>query len=459
MNSVAITDNSSRCFCEVALESNRKAVFADLQNIANYSVKELLKQNSNLLVFPHCLNAVEDKFDDLKICSLSGSVENLQKSKIETTNLMGFVGSNNTELRIRSRFAPKDREDFFLHYMLQKVFSINVVDFKVSRDDDSVFDFLLYLFPHYLNRALSQGLYKEYQHKEYNDDRVRGPIDVSRHIRYNIPFNGKIAYHTREYSTDNRLTQLIRHTIEYIASTPQASILKNDRDCCENVAKIRMATPSYSLRNRFLVLSKNARPITNPYFTEYHTLQTLCVNILNHRKLKFGRSKNEVYGVLFDGAWLWEEYLWTILKKKGFEHPQNKLHGKPWHLFTNGRYARYPDFFNDKLILDAKYKHLARLDEEKLCRCVDRDDFHQMISYMHISEKYQDGNNRLGGFIFPDEKASLKSEKYEIGTLNGLGGVISLYGFPIPDGGKCDNFADFSKEMKLAEEQVQKMVV
>lgn len=456
---VSIEDNRSLLFSKTLCDDDTAKAFTDLQGIANYPIKELVKSNPKLLVFPHCLNDVRDKFDDSPICKLCGSVDSISKAEIESGNVMGFVSRNDTELRIHSRFAKSDNEDYFLHYMLQKVFSINVMDFKVGKDDESVFDFLLYLFPYMLTRAVSQGVYKEYRTHEYNDDRVRGPIDVSRHIRYNIPFNGKIAYRTREFCFDNRITQLVRHTIEYIASSKQAAILTRNNEVKDCISKIREATPSYNLRSRYDIIAQNRVPVRNPYFMEYNKLQALCINILLHKKLKFGQNKNEVYGVLFDGAWLWEEYLWTVLKKNGFEHPQNKLHGKPWHLFTNGRYARYPDFFNDKLILDAKYKHLARLDEEKLCRCVDRDDFHQMISYMHISEKYQDGNNRLGGFIFPDEKASLKSEKYEIGTLNGLGGVISLYGFPIPDGGKCDNFADFSKEMKLAEEQVQKMVV
>ena len=36
----------------------------------------------------------------------------------------------------------------------------------------------------------------------------------------NIPFMGKIAYTTREHSYNNNLTQLVRHTIEYIKTHP-----------------------------------------------------------------------------------------------------------------------------------------------------------------------------------------------------------------------------------------------
>ena len=61
-------------------------------------------------------------------------------------------------------------------------------------------------------------MYKQYITRKNNDANVRGVIDVNRHIRYNKPFNGKIAYSTREYSYDNDVTQLIRHTIEFIST-------------------------------------------------------------------------------------------------------------------------------------------------------------------------------------------------------------------------------------------------
>lgn len=42
------------------------------------------------------------------------------------------------------------------------------------------------------------------------------PIDVARHMKKNTPFIGNIAYSQREYSYDNDLMELVRHTIEYI---------------------------------------------------------------------------------------------------------------------------------------------------------------------------------------------------------------------------------------------------
>lgn len=454
---VSVEDNRSRKFREVSCSGDRNEAFSDLQNIANYSIKELVESNSKLLIFPNCLKKVRDKFDDDSVCDLKGSFDtekHRENAEIKTGNVMGYVGYGNTELRIHSRFAKSDDGDYFLHYMLQKVFSINIFDFKVAKDDESVFDFLLYLFPHYLKRALSQGVYKEYQNREYNDSRVRGPVDVNRHIRFNIPFNGKIAYRTREYVTDNRITELVRHTVEYISATKMSWILSNDRETRDNVSKIRAATLSYNSHERPQIIRQNLKPIRNPYFSEYTILQRLCINILNHKKLKYGQNKDEVYGVLFDGAWLWEEYLWTVLHKAGFEHPENKMGKGRWYLFEGNKYPRYPDFYNESvgLVLDAKYKKLAYVDDEdRLNRNVSRDDFHQMIAYMYISQY------KSGGFIFPDSESNLEKNSgvHEVGSLNGYGGNISLYGFPVPNGGACKDYNDFCGQMKLVEESLK----
>ena len=51
----------------------------------------------------------------------------------------------------------------------------------------------------------------------------------NKYAKNNIPFNGKISYNTRACSYDNKIIQLIRHTIEYI-NTKNRYILYYDND-------------------------------------------------------------------------------------------------------------------------------------------------------------------------------------------------------------------------------------
>ena len=304
----------------------------NLNWMAKPSIGELCSEDrGGLLIFPQSLDEYGDKIGTEHIFTIDG------ENRLVTGNIMGFVGYNGTEVRISSRFAH-DKGDYFLHYMLQKVFSINLFDLKHDSDQESIFDFLIYLFPSLLKRALRQGLYKEYQTRQYNDANVRGRIEIPRHIKLNNPFGGKIAYSSREYSSDNHVTQLIRHTIEYIDNHPfGGNILNNDEETKEAVSLIVTATPTYQRNDRKRVVNSNIKPLHHPYFSEYVGLQRLCLQILRHEELKYGQDDNQIYGVLFDGAWLWEEYLNTVLQNLEFEHPQNKMGKGRKYLFTNGQ--------------------------------------------------------------------------------------------------------------------------
>lgn len=237
---------------------------------------------------------------------------------------MGFIGINESQLIISSRFYPKVN-DYFLHYMLQKVFSINLLDLKFEINQENIWDvFLIYLFPYYLKKAINQGLYKEYIRKNHNDANLKGAIDINRHIRKNVPFSGAVAYQTREHTFDNRMTQLIRHTQEFITSRSFSSVLSNDKETREAVNLINLNTTSYNKLIRHKVVQNNLRSLNHPFYTEYEILRKICLQILRREGLSYGKQdRDKVYGIVFDGSWLWEEYLNTILKENDFLHPEN----------------------------------------------------------------------------------------------------------------------------------------
>lgn len=405
----------------------------DLSAIANRNLIDLQKENPDLLVFPQTLGQYRDDVEKAHIFSLD-------EENLTTYNLMGFVGRNSSQLTISSRFAKDDNNDYFLHYMLQRVFLINLLKFDQTPNSENIWDFLLYLFPYYLKKAYSQGLYKAYKKEEYNDSNIKGTIDVKRHILKNIPFMGKIAYTTREHSYNNNLTQLVRHTIEHIKTHPFGSgVLTNDSEVRDIVSKFIFVTDkTFSKNSRQKIISANLKPVSHPYFTEYGALQKICLKILRHDKITFGKEKDKVYGLLFDGAWLWEEYLNKALKDCGFEHPKNKTSSGAIFLFSDSRsYKRYPDFWKENFILDAKYKNFTEP--------LDRNDLSQIISYMYVKQA------QIGGFIYPTKNYS--SECKNIGLLNGYSGFVKIWTIPIPS--TSDTFSDFIKTMNENEQELK----
>ena len=465
-----ITDNHhdwkciQECFVDDASLGSEELNTAkkDLERIANIKIGELsLEDNTNLLVFPRDLHRYGDEIsENCIIC--------MRNDEISTGNIMGFVGVNDTQLDIKSRFAKVDEDDYFLHYMLQKVFSINLFDIKHTTRQEDIFDFLLYLFPHFLKKALAQGLFKKYRRFEYNDANIRGPIDVNRYIRENIPFRGTVAYSTREHSYDNEVTQLVRHTIEYIRTKEHgAIILNNDPETKGCITQISLATQSYNVRERMKVINQNLRPIRHPYYSAYTDLQNLCLRILRHESLKYGQEKDKVYGILFDGAWLWEEYLNTIFVKYqlGITHAENKMGKNGINLYENGRKCYYPDFYKQipedekgekSFVLDAKYKRLGKsvaVDEQESCDLkntisIGRDDLFQMITYMHVLPATH------CALVYPLERKEPSRNtvfKAVPRKLMGFGGNITGFGIPIPEILSIHNYSDFCESMKSVE--------
>ena len=424
----------------------------DLRLIANKKLEEInLDDYPNLLLFPRGKNTYHDDIQSSTIFSLS------ENNTLSTKNIMGFIGLNNTNLTIASRFAKDDEKDFFLHYMLHRVMKINVLELMHPGGKSEIWNFLIFFFPYFLNRALSRGLYKEYRHNEYNDANVRGVIDVKRHLRVNIPFSGKVAYSTREYSYDNPVTQIIRHTMEYI-KTQEYNLLSGDTDAFININQIIHATSTYNINNRQKVISINRKkPVVHPYFTEYKALQRLCIRILCNEKISTNNEKEKIHGILFDGAWLWEEYLNTILAEKGFEHPNNRT-GDGRRLLFEDSNAIFPDFILNKVptvIADAKYKfldmHIDTEDEEnqKSYQRGNNSDYYQLITYMYRFD------SKKGYLIYPysGEKPLNKREKIILRGLENKPGdsIVTLLGLKIPDHRGINTFSDFQKVMKESE--------
>lgn len=458
VNRIITTDNDLRGY-----DLNPQQ-FEDLSHIANCRIKELKDSNNNdLWLFPSQNKRYDDKIEKETFISIVGN-------KLTTGNILGFVGYGNTQLTIRSRFTNKAGHDWFMEYMLQKVFAINIFDLAHAKGNDEALNITAMMFPYFLQKALRQGVYKEYVRRDYNDSRVRGSIDFNAHIKNNFPFkNCKIAYHTRERVYDNNITQLIRHTIETLkANSIIWGLLCSNQETVANIRQIVNSTPSYKKSELSKIIHANSKPKIHPYYSEYAPLQKLCLQILKRKQTSYGDSSQNIYGVLFDGAWLWEEYLNLTLKKIGFKHPENKTKTDPIHPFKGKkRYPRFPDFMTHNVIADAKYKRVITLNKSQTqaCDSIDRDDLHQMIAYMHMTSSNKgifisptdiDNIDSTSEDLYPDSSFAIKTEDiiaYSVGELDGLGGRIYVIGINIPQ--SASTYKEFVDAMKKIEKTLE----
>ena len=395
-----------------------------------------LSQEDNIFIFPNDLEYSPDLDKDQKI------LETVNQ-EIKTGNIIGFLGYGQERLTISSRFS-NESDDYFLHYLLQKVLHINLtsLDVALSRED-KLYQLLMYLFPKYLQATLRKGLYKEYQSFSHNDSHVKGVIDVGNHLKKNLPFTGNIAYTTREFTYDNPLMQLIRHTIEFMKNQKSIGrgVLENLSTSRENVTEIVRVTSSYKLADRAKIIRLNqTKPLRHAYFREYRKLQELCLMILNREEHGLGYQEQKIHGILFDVAWLWEEYVYTLLPKD-FIHPRNKDKTDGISVFSDRERKVFPDFYHKelKIVLDAKYKKLELIEKG-----INRDDLFQLISYAYILQAEK------AGLIFPSIDQTVSSE---IGKVEGYGVLLKKWSIQIPQ--KTSSYSEFYEMIGMSEKIFQ----
>ena len=378
MKQIKIKDN------EIRSKEDFSIIPGIINAISDKSLEQLEKDG--LFIFPEAINESDDITGDQFVIR---SINECYCS----SNVMGFLGCGDERLTIQSRFNTGD-EDYLFQYLLERVLDCpNILNLETDASrEDRIHPLLIFLFPTYLISALRKGVFKTYVHKEYNDENVKGIINVDRHIRSNVPFVGKIAYSQREYVYNNYLVQLVRHTIEYIKRKPYGhNILAKSQD---EVKVIIGATPDYDSKDlRKVILENKKNTVRHAFYHEYRRLQNLCLLILQNENPQISYGSKKVFGILFDGAWLWEEYMGQLLNKY-FYHPMNKAgKGAQW-LFSNGignEGLIYPDFIGSdskcRIIADAKYKPDYNIKNK---------DFLQVLAYMLRFEAYK------GYYLYPE---------------------------------------------------------
>lgn len=431
MKQIKIKDNSQQ----------KKETFSQVKNLTGKIADKTLEQleREGVFVFPDTVKDAEDITQDQMILQ---SVNDTYRSG----NVMGFLGCGDERLIIESRFCGGS-EDYFFQYLLDKVLDFpNIVNLESdANQDDRMFNFFLFLFPRYLQAAMRKGLFKKYIRHSYNDGNVKGTIDIARHIEANTPFVGKIAYSQREFSYDNSLMELVRHTIEFIKRKPYGNkLLVKAKD---EVKLVINATPGYEPYDRQKIIEQNKKnTVRHAYFREYLALQRLCLLILQHQRHQIGLGVKRIYGILFDGACLWEEYINSLIGD-AFYHPMNKEGKGAQRLFNGNVGLIYPDFISrnseKRMIADAKYKPINNIGNR---------DYLQVLAYMFRFDA------KIGYYLYPEAENAddlllrmNRGSTYEKNVMPRDDISVLKHGLKIPM--DAQNYADFIMRIKLSERE------
>lgn len=393
---------------------------ADVRKSTRLTLGEFLEKNSENKLFSFFRDKDKRRNknggDEIIVAIIPGNGE--REPLIQTGNYLGKFKYEGLDFDIRSRFGNS-----FLNRMLNFANDVYMDDIDVFGEKDaSPPDFsryiLYYLFVQSLEKAYLLGLPKAYQNIQHHEMRLRGRLDINRHIKQDIPFTGKISSVSREQREIQEIVDVLHKTVMLIE--------RAGKGMTKNIAHIkphlREAKSGDFVSKQTITKAQSSKALLNPIFAPYKTVLRYAEYIIKLDSLQeTANGKDKYFGFLVNVAELFEIYV-TKLLQRGF--PEWNVSSPKIELYDGMFYARkiIPDIVmqrgSDVLVFDTKYKRMGyRGSDQYGMGDVDRGDFFQINTYMSFYQ--QAGMNLVcGGLLYP---LLGKHEKEKCHTDNWLG--------------------------------------
>lgn len=410
--------------------------------------------------------------------------------KYWTQNYIGLLQIEEKNVFIGSRFD--DESFFFTQYILDRALGMNInilqnMDPGVG-SGDILEQLLAFVFAAQIERAYRKGLYRRYRTYECNDSKVKGKIDITRHIRLNPLNNGKIAYSYREYTADNDVNKMIFTAYTYLQKR-HPNIMKNlekkRKTVGECITQFRNIMQPASRQEAQKLVQRERRKITHSIYHDWEEVRKTAILILRHMGIfvRDAQAEKTIHGVLINMNWVWEQYLQSILEDEIKEEytfqPQNERETFFRIPDKESQRKLKPDLCIYKkgnktkpaLILDAKYKNAwsdaaqnGNFNEKSVresARKSVREDCFQILAYM-----YRFRCNKAGIFCpCPDKNSSHSEyEYYEYAIMDEKDReeeekfyLLPLY-IPHSQESKNNSFKSFKKAMETNENKFKDQV-
>lgn len=385
---------------------------------------------------------------------------------------------SDTTVFISSRF-DQNNHFHFTNYLLEKALDIRAFIFPEMRpqaDHDTALEKLLaIIFLRQINQAYKKGLFRQYRTYERNDSKIKGRIDIHRHIRLNPLFDGKIAYSYREYTIDNDVNRLILTAYELLAKKDplfMRNMLIQFRDVKACINQLKNTISPASRQEIPGLLNRTKKKITHSIYKEWEQVRQTAILLLKHIGVHItgDNTENEqIYGVLINIANLWERYLDRIFRENGlaaytYQHSCEIL-SEPKNQYKIERMLK-PDFYfahkdqNPPVVIDAKYKKSwSEIFSTFRAETEIREDIFQILSYMYVF------GCKKGGVICPclaaDSQIIKKdliskelSETHRFAHLHDT--IFFVAPLIIPDEGTENEYHNFKDRIKKEEEKLVK---
>ena len=393
-----------------------------------------------------------------------------------TREYVGFLEVNGESIFIGSRFDANDTF-YFTHYILSEALGLKArlfPDMHVNVGIERILEELLSIvFINQIDFAYRKGIYRKYQTFEKNDPKIRGKIDIARHIRSNLLFNGNIAYSYREFTIDNEINRLILTAYDLLekrCGELLQYLTRTKREVLNYISQLRNKMQPASRQETKDLLKRVNRKIVHPFYKDWEAVRKTSLLILRHMGIHINdMTSHDTTGILIDMNKIWEMYLEKVMRTNLpniiWVNPQEKK----FFLKRNSSFKMiYPDFclYNNhqnnqqqerhlEMILDAKYKNswesIAEYNED--VNKWPREDCFQLVSYMHIFACHK------GGIICPVKQKKNTLQNFIEASICSKGNKDEKFlVFPLKIPSNRENIGSFISDIKKNEKEFCKTI-
>jgi 5-methylcytosine-specific restriction enzyme subunit McrC len=343
-------------------------------------------------------------------------------------NYVGLVQTKNLTLEILPKVYTSSSDDqksreVFLN-MLLKIHDIPQAKDGTNADVDTkemnIFEVFIALFVNHMDMLIQKGIKSDYITVEDNLNYLKGKIQFSNHIRYNLAHKERFYVEFDEYMEDRVENRVLKTCIDFLLDK---SIDYN------NQSRLRQQLFFFDEVSYSTNIQYDLSCMQNIHrgMEHYEMPLKFAEIFLNNQSFTPIRGTNHAFSLLFQMNIIFERYVTKLLEKcKDVKNLVISMKGKYNLLQSENKNKVWiePDYLiNDKNIVgDAKWKLIEKDDGDIK---ISPNDVYQVHSYLHYF-----GSNI--GYIFTprlslDTDEKQKIDKYTFQTYNDSSKKLYIY--------------------------------
>lgn len=287
----------------------------------------------------------------------------------------------------------------FLIQMIQQVYKFNVnhtSEAQLQLRKDSLLDVYFQLFVHEVEYLMHMGLIKRYKKVENNQNVLKGRLVFSKHLNYNLVHKERFFVNHTQYAVNHTVHQILYKTLCLLQQLNQSQSLKSRISALLlYFPEVDGITVTEATFVRLVFDRKNAH---------YKKVLQIAEMILLNYHPDVTKGKRNVLALMFNMNRLWEQFIYTLLKKQlPHFHVKSQLSKKFWQPSQGSIAIIKPDIVltnqttNETFVLDTKWKNLNGKNPSL-------EDLRQMYVYHNYYQAVKTAlvypglsSNRLGG--------------------------------------------------------------